>query len=236
MPEEINRVVTDSITDFFFTTSEVANQNLRQSGIPDERIFFVGNTMIDTLNANLSRAKPPAFWSELGLEPQNYFVLTLHRPSNVDELTQLQSTLAAISEGSREHQVIFPIHPRTARTLQEVTTLPRNIRIVEPQPYLEFIFLAKNARAVITDSGGITEETTVMGVPCMTLRNTTERPETVTVGTNKLLGTDPAAVKPAFDLLFANRWSKGAIPEKWDGRAGERIVAVLVQQLGQVDS
>jgi UDP-N-acetylglucosamine 2-epimerase (non-hydrolysing) len=236
MPEEINRVVTDSITDFFFTTSETANQNLRQSGIPDERIFFVGNTMIDTLNANLSRVKPPAFWSELGLEPQDYFVVTLHRPSNVDELTQLQPILAAISEGSREHQVIFPVHPRTARTLLEVTTLPPNIRIVEPQPYLEFIFLMKNARAVITDSGGITEETTVMGVPCMTLRNTTERPETVTVGTNKLLGTDPAALKPAFDLLFASRWSKGAIPEKWDGRAGERIVAVLVQQLGQADA
>jgi UDP-N-acetylglucosamine 2-epimerase (non-hydrolysing) len=233
MPEEINRVVTDSITDHFFTTSEVANQNLRRSGVSEDRIHFVGNTMIDTLNANMSRIKPPTFWTDLALEPGNYFVVTLHRPSNVDELRRLQATLDAIGDGSRGHPVIFPVHPRTARTLADAVTLPANVRIVEPQPYLEFIFLTKNARAVVTDSGGITEETTVMGVPCMTLRNTTERPETVTVGTNELLGTDPAALKPAFDHLFANRWKKGTIPEKWDGRAGERIVAVLQQELGQ---
>jgi len=232
MPEEINRVVTDSIADLFFTTSEVANQNLRRSGVPDERIFFVGNTMIDTLNANMSRIKAPPFWSELGLEPRNYFVVTLHRPSNVDELSQLQATLAAIAEGSRGHPVVFPVHPRTAKTLQEAIALPSNVRIVEPQPYLEFIFLTKNSKAVVTDSGGITEETTVMGVPCMTLRNSTERPETVTVGTNELIGTNPAALKPAFDRLFDNRWKKGAIPEKWDGKAGERIVAVLQEILG----
>ena len=232
MPEEINRVVTDSITDLFFTTSEVANQNLRRSGIPDERIFFVGNTMIDTLNANMNRIKPPPFWSDLGLEPRNYFVVTLHRPSNVDELGQLQATLAAIASGSRGHPVVFPVHPRTAKTLQEAIALPANVRIVEPQPYLEFIFLTKNAMAVVTDSGGITEETTVMGVPCMTLRNSTERPETVTVGTNELIGTNPAALKPAFDRLFDNRWKKGAIPKKWDGKAGERIVAVLQEVLG----
>lgn len=233
MPEEINRVVTDSITDLFFTTSDVANQNLRRSGVPEERIFFVGNTMIDTLNANMGRIKPPPFWSDLELEPRNYFVVTLHRPSNVDELSQLQATLAAIAEGSRGHRVVFPVHPRTARTLQEAIALPANVRIVEPQPYLEFIFLTKNAKAVVTDSGGITEETTVMGVPCMTLRNSTERPETVTVGTNELIGTNPAALKPAFDRLFDNRWKKGAIPEKWDGKAGERIVAVLQEVLGR---
>jgi UDP-N-acetylglucosamine 2-epimerase (non-hydrolysing) len=231
MPEEINRVVTDAIADLFFTTSEVANQNLRQSGVSDDRIFFVGNTMIDTLNANMSRIKPPGFWASLGLEPRNYLVVTLHRPSNVDELQQLQATLVAIAERSREYQVVFPVHPRTAKTLQDARALPTNVRIVEPQPYLEFIFLTKNAKAVVTDSGGITEETTVMGVPCMTLRTTTERPETVTVGTNELIGTDPAALEPAFDLLFNNRWKRGGIPEKWDGRAGERIVAVLGQQL-----
>ena len=232
MPEEINRVVTDSIADLFFTTSEVANQNLRRSGVPDERIFFVGNTMIDTLNANMSRIKAPPFWNELGLEPRNYFVVTLHRPSNVDELGLLQATLAAIVEGSRGHPVVFPVHPRTAKTLQEAIALPANVRIVEPQPYLEFIFLTKNAKAVVTDSGGITEETTVMGVPCMTLRTSTERPETITVGTNELIGTNPAALKPAFDRVFDNRWKKGAIPEKWDGKAGERIVGVLQQVLG----
>lgn len=231
MPEEINRVVTDSIADLFFTTSEVASQNLRQSGVSDERIFFVGNTMIDTLNANMSRIMPPPFWSDLGLEPRNYFVVTLHRPSNVDELHQLQATLATIAECARESQAVFPVHPRTAKTLRDASALPANVTIVEPQPYLEFIFLTKHAKAVVTDSGGITEETTVMGVPCMTLRNTTERPETVTVGTNELIGTDPAALKPAFERLFANRWKKGAIPEKWDGKAGDRIVAVLQEVL-----
>jgi UDP-N-acetylglucosamine 2-epimerase (non-hydrolysing) len=236
MPEEINRVVTDSITDLFFTTSDVANQNLRLSGIAGERIFFVGNTMIDTLNANMGRIKAPPFWSDLGLEPGNYFVVTLHRPSNVDGLSQLQATLAAIAKGARGHLVVFPAHPRTAKTLEEATALPRNVRIVEPQRYLEFIFLIKNAKAVVTDSGGITEETTVMGVPCMTLRKSTERPETIAVGTNELIGTDPAAFKPAFDRLFDNRWKKGAIPEKWDGKSGERIVAVLQEVLGHVEA
>jgi len=233
MPEEINRVVTDSITDFFFTTSEVANQNLRRSGIPDERIFFVGNTMIDTLNANMGRIKPPAFWDDFALKHRNYVIVTLHRPSNVDELSQLHATLTAIADGCRGRPLIFPIHPRTAKTLQDAAPLPANVRIVEPQPYLEFIFLTKNAMAVVTDSGGITEETTVMGVPCMTLRNTTERPETVTVGTNELIGTNPAALRAAFDRLFENRWKTGSIPEKWDGKAGQRIVAVLEQVLGR---
>jgi UDP-N-acetylglucosamine 2-epimerase (non-hydrolysing) len=232
MPEEINRVVTDSITDFFFTTSENANQNLRRAGVTDERIFFVGNTMIDTLNANMDRIKRPPFWDDLGLDTRDYVVVTLHRPSNVDELTQLQGTLTAIAEGCRGKPVVFPVHPRTAKTLRDAAPLPLNVRIVEPQPYLEFIFLTKNAMAVVTDSGGITEETTVMGVPCMTLRNSTERPETVTVGTNELIGSDPAGLKPAFDRLFENRWKKGSIPEKWDGRAGERIVAVLEELFG----
>jgi UDP-N-acetylglucosamine 2-epimerase (non-hydrolysing) len=225
-------VVTDAVTDFFFTTGDVANQNLRQSGVSDERIFFVGNTMIDTLNANMGRIKPPSFWDDFGLEPRNYVVVTLHRPSNVDDFRQLHATLTAIADGCRGLTLIFPIHPRTAKTVQEGSALAANVRIVEPQPYLEFIFLMKNATAVVTDSGGITEETTVMGVPCMTLRNSTERPETVTAGTNELIGTNPAALKPAFDRLFDNRWKKGTIPERWDGRAGERIVAVLEKVLG----
>jgi UDP-N-acetylglucosamine 2-epimerase (non-hydrolysing) len=232
MPEEINRVVTDSITDFFFTTSEHANQNLRRAGVPDDRIFFVGNTMIDTLNANMDRIKQPSFWDDLHLKAGDYVVVTLHRPSNVDELTRLHVTLTAIADGCRGKPLVFPIHPRTAKTLQDAAPLPANVRIVEPQPYLEFIFLTKNAMAVVTDSGGITEETTVMGVPCMTLRNSTERPETVTVGTNELIGSDAARLKAAFDRLFGNRWKKGTIPEKWDGKAGDRIVAVLEELLG----
>jgi UDP-N-acetylglucosamine 2-epimerase (non-hydrolysing) len=188
--------------------------------------------MIDTLNANMERIKPPAFWQDLDLKHRNYFVVTLHRPSNVDELSHLLVTLTAIAEGARGQPVVFAVHPRTAKTLREARSLPSNVKIVEPQPYLEFIYLTRNAKAVVTDSGGITEETTVMGIPCMTLRTTTERPETVTVGTKELIGTDPASLKPAFDRLFDDRWKKGAIPDKWDGKAGERIVAVLQEVLG----
>ncbi len=231
MPEEINRMATDAITNWFFTTSATANENLRRSGVGDERIFFVGNTMIDTLLASMDRLRPPAFRDGLGLEPGGYFVLTLHRPANVDARDPFARLLAAIGEGTRGEPVVFPVHPRTAKTLRELASLPAGLRLVEPQPYLEFNWLVKHARAVITDSGGITEEATVMGVPCLTLRDTTERPETVTIGTNELIGTDPARLKPALDRLFAGQWKKGAIPEKWDGRAAERIVAALEKLL-----
>lgn len=231
MPEEINRMVTDSITNWFFTTSEVANANLRAAGIAEDRIFFVGNTMIDTLLGNMERLRAPAFWEEQALTPGDYFVVTLHRPSNVDAGDSFARLLMAIAEGTRGLPVIFPVHPRTAKTLHELPGFPSSIRLVDPQPYLEFNYLVKHARAVITDSGGITEETTVMGVPCMTLRDSTERPETVTMGTNELLGTDPASLKPALDRLFAGEWKQGAIPEKWDGKTAPRIVAELERLL-----
>jgi UDP-N-acetylglucosamine 2-epimerase (non-hydrolysing) len=233
MPEEINRMVTDSITNWFFTTSEVANDNLRHSGVGDKCIFFVGNTMIDTLLANQNRLRPPPFWEELGLKAREYFVLTLHRPANVDTSEDFSRMLAAIGEGTRMLPVVFPVHPRTAKTLQAIVSLPANIKLVDPQPYLEFNYLVKRAKAVITDSGGITEETTVMGVPCLTLRDSTERPETVTMGTNELIGTDPSKLKPALDRLFAGEWKKGVIPDKWDGQTGPRIVAALERLLAQ---
>ena len=232
MPEEINRMVTDSITNWFFTTSEVANDNLRRAGIEDERIFFVGNTMIDTLLANMDRLRRPECADELGLEPGEFFVTTLHRPANVDAGDSFERLLQAIGEGTRGLPVVFPVHPRTQKTLAQLPGLPQNIKLVDPQPYLEFNWLVKNARAVITDSGGITEETTVMGVPCMTLRDSTERPETITMGTNELIGTDPANLKPALDRLFAGEWKKGGVPEKWDGETAERIVQVLEGLLG----
>jgi UDP-N-acetylglucosamine 2-epimerase (non-hydrolysing) len=227
MPEEINRIVTDAITNYFFTTSEAASDNLCRSGVGPDQVFFVGNTMIDTLLANMERLTPPPFWNELELHHKKYVVLTLHRPSNVDAQTDLIALLAAVGAGARKYPVIFPVHPRTAKTIEGLTDLPSNIHFVDSQPYLEFNYLVKHAAAVVTDSGGITEETTVMGVPCMTLRKTTERPETVTMGTNELLGTDPFALAPAFDRLFAEGWKKGTIPPKWDGRAGERIVQIL---------
>ena len=231
MPEEINRMATDAITNWFFTTSEVANANLGRAGVDEERIFFVGNTMIDTLLANLDRLQPPTFWEDFGLEPGGYFVITLHRPANVDRGDAFARLLAAIGEGTRGLPVVFPVHPRTAKTLRDVVDLPGNLLLVDPQPYLEFNYLVRHAKAVITDSGGITEETTVMGVPCLTLRDSTERPETISIGTNELIGTDPAALKPALDRLFAGAWKQGGIPEKWDGHTGERIVAELERLL-----
>jgi len=233
MPEEINRLVTDSIANWFFTTTEVANANLRHSGVDDERLFFVGNTMIDTLLANLDRLRPPGFWSEAGLTPGNYFVMTLHRPANVDQVADFERLLGAVDAAVRGLPVVFPVHPRTAKTLASLKAQPASLLVVDPQPYLEFNYLVKHARGVITDSGGITEETTVMGVPCITLRTTTERPETVTLGTNELIGTDPAALKPVLDRLFDGQWKQGSIPEKWDGRTGERIAAILERLLNR---
>lgn len=227
MPEEINRMVTDAITNYCFTTSATANENLRRSGIAEDRIFFVGNTMIDTLLSNLDRLRPPAFWDQLGLQPGRYLVMTLHRPSNVDDPARLIELLHAIASGSRGLPVIFPVHPRTRKTLDAMTGLPAELILVEPQPYLEFNHLVRHAKGVITDSGGITEEATVMQVPCMTLRDTTERPETVDLGTNELLGTDPSRIAPALDRLFGGRWKTGGIPPLWDGHTGERIVDIL---------
>ena len=231
MPEEINRMATDAVTNWFFTTSETANKNLRHIGVGDERIFFVGNTMIDTLLGNMERFEPPSFWDELGLKSGEYFVLTLHRPANVDEKQNLANMLEAIGDGSRGLPILFPVHPRTGRTLEALGALPANLHLVEPQPYLQFNYLVKHAKAVITDSGGITEEATVMKVPCMTLRDSTERPETVDIGTNELIGTDPVNLAPALDRLFAGKWKEGGIPEKWDGKTGERIVEILEQIL-----
>ena len=230
MPEEINRIVTDSVTDYFFTTSETANENLRQSGIPDSHIYFVGNTMIDTLLKHRSRFRKPELWDELDLQPENYIVMTMHRPSTVDNGRKLKSLLEAVIEASQGMQIIFPVHPRTANMLAQIggVTAP-NLYLTEPLPYLEFNYLVEHAKGVVTDSGGITEEATVMHVPCMTLRDNTERPETCITGTNEILGTDPSAISPAFKRLFNGEWKKGNIPAMWDGKTSVRIIEVLKQ-------
>lgn len=231
MPEEINRVVTDSITNWFFTTSRTADANLVSAGIPADRIFMVGNTMIDTLLRQLPRLRPAAALEPLALTPGAYFVLTLHRPANVDDATQLTSLLHAIESGTGGLPVVFPVHPRTAKILAGLGLEIPHIHRVEPLGYLEFIHLVRGAKGVITDSGGITEETTMLGVPCLTLRDNTERPETVTIGTNELIGTDPARLAPALERVMSGRWKKGAIPELWDGRCAGRIVEVLERLL-----
>ncbi|NKE68725.1 UDP-N-acetylglucosamine 2-epimerase (non-hydrolyzing) [Ramlibacter sp. RBP-2] len=232
MPEEINRVVTDSITNWFFTTSETANANLRRAGVTDDRIFFVGNTMIDTLLTHMPRLRPPLFWDKLGLEPGRYFVVTLHRPANVDGEQQLLRLLRAIADGTGGLPVVFPVHPRTAKNLRALENQMPSLHYVDPQGYLEFNHLVRHAKGVITDSGGITEETTVMRVPCLTLRDNTERPETVSIGTNELVGADPVNLGPALARLMAGQWKSGGIPDKWDGKAAERIVAQLSRLLG----
>lgn len=273
MPEEINRMVTDSLADYMFTTSEVANRNLVRLGaslqLPPKgrrviaqnpspingedgkcdnkihpslqggagvgpKVWFVGNVMIDTLLANRARFRKPEVWDELGLKEQEFIVMTMHRPANVDEENHLRAMMEQIIDNVHGMPVIFPIHPRTAKLFYglwgdeaELAKRLPNLHIVEPMGYLEFNYLVERAKAVVTDSGGITEETTVMGVPCITLRDNTERPETCTVGTNELIGTDPAAIKPALDKLFAGEWKKGAIPELWDGHTAARIIEIL---------
>ena len=229
MPEEINRIVTDSITDYFFTTTKEAGDNLRNIGIKDNSIHWVGNTMIDTLLKHRTRFQKPAVWDELKLVKDNYLVMTLHRPGNVDEEGKLKTLISELIKHSQNFPLIFPVHPRTAKRLHTLGIEHNRLHIIEPLGYLEFNFLVENARAVITDSGGITEETTVMGIPCMTLRDNTERPETVNIGTNELIGTNPEAIKPAMEMLFAGQWKKGQIPEMWDGKTAERIVSILTK-------
>jgi UDP-N-acetylglucosamine 2-epimerase (non-hydrolysing) len=228
MPEEINRMVTDSITDYFFTTSETANANLKKEGKPGNSIFFTGNVMIDTLLKNKPYFTKPAFFDSLGLKPKGYLVLTMHRPANVDNGQQLQLVINEIVNNVQGLPVIFPIHPRTAKIVASLGIEAPNLHIVDPLGYFEFNYLVQYAKAVITDSGGITEETTVMGIPCLTLRDNTERPETCTMGTNELVGTNPENIAPTLTKLFAGNWKKGTIPPLWDGKAAPRIVEQLL--------
>ena len=227
MPEEINRLVTDSITDYYFTTSEIANENLRKAGILDDKIHFVGNTMIDTLLANKSRFVKPEIWDVANLMPGEYLVMTLHRPANVDQEENLKLLIEELIKTAKGLKIIFPVHPRTRQVLNKLTIDADNLILIEPQSYLRFNYLVQHAKAVITDSGGITEETTVFGIPCMTLRANTERPETISIGTNVLLGTNPESIAPAMEKLLSGHWKKGASPPLWDGQTGSRIISII---------
>ena len=231
MPEEINRLLTDAICDYFFTTTEIANTNLLKIGKEMKDIFLVGNTMIDTLIEQLPYLKKPDFFDEMKLESGNFFTMTLHRPSNVDEPEILKSFLKEICESCVGYKIVFPMHPRTKKVFLNLNIQFDNLILVDPLSYLEFIYLLKNSKGVITDSGGIQEETTYMGVPCLTLRDNTERPETCIEGTNLLIGTNPKFIKENVVKIISNQWKKGSIPYLWDGKTSDRIVEKLFELL-----
>jgi len=231
MPEEVNRLVTDAVSDLLFTTEPSANDNLAREGVPPDKIHFVGNVMIDTLFRYRERARESDVLDRLRLEGGGYAALTLHRQSNVDDEGTLGMLLGAVARIQEEVPVVFPVHPRTRRRLEAVTAvLPPmpGLRLIDPLPYLDFVQVMANARCVLTDSGGIQEETTALGIPCLTLRHNTERPITVARGTNRIVGTEPDAIYGSWRQVADGKWPAGELPELWDGKAAARIVNVLL--------
>lgn len=233
MPEELNRIMTDAVSDWLFTTEPDAEKNLLREGVASERIHFVGNVMIDTLLSHRERALELDTLERLELEAGNYAVLTLHRPSNVDSPDQLRKLFAVLDRLHEKLPVVFPVHPRTAAAIREhLGGTPPRVRMTEPLGYLDFLRLLTDAQMVLTDSGGIQEETTALGVPCLTLRENTERPVTVTEGTNTIVGTDPETIETAIEKLRTSPAKSHQRPTLWDGHAAERIVDILERDLG----
>jgi UDP-N-acetylglucosamine 2-epimerase (non-hydrolysing) len=231
MPEEINRILTDAVSDYCFTTEPSANQNLAREGVPADRVHYVGNVMIDTLFRFRDRAARSTMLSALGLLPGQFVVLTLHRPSNVDDTGALARVLDALASIARECPVVFPVHPRTRERLRWTMASVEGwlaFRPIDPVPYVDFIQLMANAGCVLTDSGGIQEESTALGVPCLTLRATTERPVTVSQGTNRLVGVDAERIEAAWAEIRQGTWPTGRLPDLWDGKAAQRIARVLL--------
>jgi len=225
MPEEINRVVTDHLSTLLFTTEETANENLKREGIPKEYIHFVGNCMVDTLRKHVKLAIRQEPWKRFGVKPSGYALLTLHRPSNVDDPTIIKPLLAIINKISHRLPVLFPVHPRTRERMNQLgAAVDPSVYLTGPLGYLIFLGLIAKARCVLTDSGGIQEETTALNIPCLTLRGNTERPVTITGGTNRLVGTDPERISQGIEEILAGEWVSGKQPVLWDGQAGMRIV------------
>lgn len=234
MPEEINRIVTDSLSDHLFITEKSGIENLAKEGVDKKKVHFVGNVMIDSLAYFLEKASKSDILQQLELQPQQYALVTLHRPSNVDDPENFQKILTAFKEIQNDIPIIFPIHPRSEKNIKKfglegkVNSL-KNLRLLPPIGYLDFMNLTRNSKFVMTDSGGIQEETTYLGIPCMTLRENTERPITIEVGTNEMVGTDTEKIIRFAKQMNAGEWKKGQVPELWDGKAAERIVEVLAQ-------
>ncbi len=232
MPEEINRLLTDQLADLLFTHSETASENLLREGVPGHKIHFVGNVMVDSLRRLLPAASKSDPAAKLGVGP-HYGVVTLHRPSNVDSPTQLEHLIRALNEISQSLPLIFPVHPRTDRRIREITLRSTSqLHLVKPLSYLDFLALESRAALAITDSGGVQEETTSLGVPCFTVRENTERPVTVTLGTNTLVGQDMRHLLSALEEVLAGRGKQGQIPPLWDGKAAPRIARVIDQMPG----
>jgi UDP-N-acetylglucosamine 2-epimerase (non-hydrolysing) len=228
MPEELNRVATDHLSDLLFTTEQSANDNLRREGLDGSGVHFVGNCMVDSLLAHVDRAIAARPWEAFRVHAGEYALVTLHRPSNVDDASALASLLSALGAAARRLPVLFPMHPRTRSSLARAgLALPEGITPLEPLPYLSFLGLMAKAKLVATDSGGIQEETTALGVPCLTLRRNTERPVTVSEGTNRLVGTDPELLAASVEKILGGEWPAGRRPPLWDGQAARRIVDVL---------
>jgi UDP-N-acetylglucosamine 2-epimerase (non-hydrolysing) len=237
MPEEINRVLTDQISDYLFTTERKAHLNLQREGIDQEKIFFTGNVMIDSLLKHRERAEQSRILHDLEITPKHYGLVTLHRPSNVDSHENLAQILDALTTVQQELPLIFPVHPRTRKMLQsfgleEKVQQATNLKLTDPLGYLDFLKLMAHAKLILTDSGGIQEETTVLGVPCITMRENTERPITVEVGTNIVIGSSPGRIVEESNRILAGHGKKGALPELWDGHAAERIVSILLEKEG----
>jgi UDP-N-acetylglucosamine 2-epimerase (non-hydrolysing) len=234
MPEEINRLVTDAVADWLFVSEPSGMENLKREGAGEEKVFFVGNVMIDTLVHSRARAHGSAILDTLGVQAGGFVLVTLHRPSNVDARESLERLITLLTRIAARSPIVFPMHPRTMKMIESFglkDTLPAGCRTIAPQGYIDFMALLEQAACVVTDSGGIQEETTYLGIPCITLRANTERPVTISQGTNRLLGDDYDGAVAAVDLALSGAWPKGSIPDLWDGHAAERIAAIVLEKL-----